>query len=159
MWSDSTIQALRSAHEPNERGDPSRGRRVRALVEQADSPGLPVDTVDARSSAEAVAPRAPSVRVRGVACGVAVGCVAGGRAQAEGDGEAGGASGGNVKKREREAGGGQTGRDNETRSGTNDATAKTVAQTPESSTPTATPAQVTSKRHKTTASTPSIETS
>ena len=87
------------------------------------------------------------------------GADAGGRAQAEGDGEAGGASGGNGKKREREAGGGQTGRDNETRSETNDATAKTVAQAPESSTPTATPAQVTSKRHKTTASTPSIETS
>ena len=65
------------------------------------------------------------------------GADAGGRAQAEGgDGEAGGASGGNGKKREREAGGGQTGRDNETRSETNDATAKTVAQAPESSTPT-----------------------
>ena len=54
---------------------------------------------------------------------------------------------------------GQTGRDNETRSETNDATAKTVEQARKSSTPTATPAQVTSKRHKTTASTPSIETS
>ena len=77
------------------------------------------------------------------------GADAGGRAQAEGDGEAGGASGGNGKKREREAGRGQTGRDNETRSGTNDTTAKTVAQAPESSTPTATPAKVTNKRHKT----------
>ena len=84
---------------------------------------------------------------------------AGGQAQAEGDGIAGGASGGNDKKREREAGGGQAGGDNETRSETNDATAKTVAQAPESSTPTVTPAQVTSKRHKTTASTPNIETS
>ena len=70
---------------------------------------------------------------------------AGGQAQAAGGGIAGGASGGNGKKREREAGGGQTGRDNETRSETNDATAKTVAQTPESSTPTVTPALVTSK--------------
>ena len=87
------------------------------------------------------------------------GADAGGRAQAEGDGIAGGASGGNGKKRERRAGGGQTWSDNETRSETNDATAKTVAQAPESSTPTGTPAQVTSKRHKTTASTPSIETS
>ena len=84
---------------------------------------------------------------------------AGGQAQAEGGGIAGGASGRNGKKREREAGGGQTGRDNETQSETNDATAKTVAQTPESSTPTATPAQATSKRHKTTASTLSIDTS
>ena len=48
--------------------------------------------------------------------------------QAEGDGEAGGASGGNGKKREREAGGGQTGGDNETRSETNDVTAMVVAQ-------------------------------
>ena len=63
------------------------------------------------------------------------------------------------KKREREAGGGQTGRDNETRSETNDATAMTVAKAPASGIPTATPAQVTNKRHKTTASTPSIEPS
>ena len=82
-----------------------------------------------------------------------------GRPRRGGYGIAGGASGGNDKKREREAGGGQTGRNNETRSETNDATAMTVEQAPESSTPTATPAQVTSKRHKTTASTPSIETS
>ena len=84
---------------------------------------------------------------------------AGAQAQAAGDEVAGGASSGNGKKREREAGCGQTYGDNETRSETNDATAMTVEQAPESSTPTATPAQVTSKRHKTTASTPSIETS
>ena len=74
---------------------------------------------------------------------------AGERAQAAGDDVAGGARGGNGKKREREAGGGQTGGDNETRSETNDATAMTVAQTPASDIPTATPAQVTNKRHKT----------
>ena len=66
---------------------------------------------------------------------------AGERAQAAGDNVAGGASGGNGKKREREAGCGQTSRDNETRSETNDATAMAVAQAPVSGIPPATPAQ------------------
>ena len=74
---------------------------------------------------------------------------AGEQEQAVGGGAAGGESGGNGRKREREAGGGQTGRDDETRSETNDATAMTVAQAPASGIPTATPAQVTNKRHKT----------
>ena len=76
---------------------------------------------------------------------------AGERAQAAGDDVAGGASGGNGTKRECEADGGQTGGDNETRSETNDATAMTVAQAPASDIPTVMPAQVTNKRHKTTA--------
>ena len=80
-------------------------------------------------------------------------------AQAGGDSVAEGASGGNGTKRERETGGGQIGGDDEARSETNDAIAKTVAQTPESSIPTVTSVQVTSKRHKTTARTPSIDTS
>ena len=84
---------------------------------------------------------------------------AGGRARAGGDGVAGGAGGGNGTKREREAGGGQIGGDDEARSETKAATAKTVAQTPESSIPTVTSVQATSKRHKTTARTPSIDTS
>ena len=84
---------------------------------------------------------------------------AGAQAQAAGDEVAGGASGDNGKKRVREAGDGQTGREYTTRSGTNDATAESVIQAPESSTPTATPAQATSKRHKTTASTLSVDTS
>ena len=56
------------------------------------------------------------------------------------------------KKREREAGGEETGRDNETRSATNDATATAVEQTPLPSIPAVMSAQVTNKRHKSTAS-------
>ena len=52
---------------------------------------------------------------------------------------------------ERAAGGGQTGGNDETTSATNDATATAVEQTPLSGMPTATPAQVTNKRHKSTA--------
>ena len=72
-----------------------------------------------------------------------------------------GATSGNGKKREREAGCGQTGGDNETRSETNDATAMhtAVEQAPVSGIPTATPAQVTNKRHKSAASTSDIDPS
>ena len=81
------------------------------------------------------------------------------RAQAAGDEVAGGASSGKGKKRGRAAGGGQTGGDNETRSATKDATATAVEQAPLSGIPTATPAQVTNKRHKSTASTSDIDPS
>ena len=79
------------------------------------------------------------------------------RAQAAGDEAAGGASSGKGKKRERAAGGWQTGGDNESRSEANDATA--TEQAPLSGIPTATPAQVANKRHKSTASTSNIHPS
>ena len=80
-------------------------------------------------------------------------------AQAAGDEVAGGASSCKGKKRERAAGGGQTGGDNESRSEANDATAIAVEQAPLSGIPTATPAQVANKRHKSTASTSNIHPS
>ena len=76
-----------------------------------------------------------------------------GQVRAEGGEVALGASTG--KKRERAAGGGQTGGDNETRSVTKDATATAIEQTPLSGIPAVTPAQVMNKRHKSTKSTAS----
>ena len=78
------------------------------------------------------------------------------QAQAGGDEVAGGVSSGTGKKRERAAGGGQTGWDNETRSVTKDATATVVEHAPLAGIPTVTPAQVMNKRHKSTASTSDI---
>ena len=82
------------------------------------------------------------------------------RAQAGGDEVrvevAGGAGRGTGKKRERAAGGGQTGGDNETRSVTKDATATVLEHAPLAGIPTVTPAQVMNKRHKSTASTSDI---
>ena len=81
---------------------------------------------------------------------------AGEKTQAGGGGAAGRASRDTGKKCEREAGGGQTGRGNEARSATNDATAAAVEQTPLSSNPAVTPAQATNKLHKSMASTSDI---
>ena len=82
---------------------------------------------------------------------------AGEQARAGGSGEAAVASGDTGKKRTREAGSEQTGWGNEARSETNDATATAVEQTPSLRNPAGTPAHVTNKRHRSTASTTDID--
>ena len=77
---------------------------------------------------------------------------AGELARAGGDCAAAGASRGTDKKCTREAGSEQAGGGDEARSETNDATATVVEQTPLLRIPAGTPAHVTNKRHKSTAS-------